>query len=78
MLVLVAFPVENDLQFGPRTGAATSNALNFQPIIPFRADPLRKIATRTIIPVEYVDPAGERARPENREWGISIPFIQRE
>jgi hypothetical protein len=57
---LVTLPFENDLQFGVGPASATSNTLNIQPIIPFPIGQQWRIVTRTIIPLEYEDPAGEK------------------
>src|SRR5215469_7260672 len=55
---LVTLPLENDLLFGVGPASATSNTLNFQPIFPFRFSRSWRIVTRTIFPLEYVEPAG--------------------
>lgn len=60
---LATLPLENDLFFGVGPASATNNTLNFQPIVPFPISNTWRIVTRTIIPLEYQDPAGEKGEP---------------
>ena len=75
---LVTLPLENDLQFGVGPASATSNTLNIQPVIPFPISKQWRVVTRTIIPFEYEDPAGEKQAPGrsgvgdiNTSWFLS-------
>ena len=82
---LVTLPLENDLQFGVGPASATSNTLNFQPVIPFPIGKSWRIVTRTIIPLEYEDPAGEKGAPGksgvgdiNTSWFLSPGYASNE
>jgi hypothetical protein len=75
---LVTLPLENDLLFGVGPASATNNTLNLQPIIPFSIDQSWRIVTRTIVPLTYEDPAGEKGMPGksgigdiNTSWSLS-------
>lgn len=73
---LITLPLENDLQYGAGVAKAASNTLNFQPIVPFPIDRSWRVVTRTILPLLYMDLAGDRGAPGKSGLGdINMSFF---